>query len=866
MKNGRIKAPRIAQWILYRISDPTERNSIMGDFNEIYEEKAYKTGKLHALFWYWGHLLGSLPHFFKTLLCFSGAMFKNFLKVTIRNLKRKKLYPLINIFGLAVGLACFILSYLYVKHEFSYDKYHNDSDRIYRIAIDIQRDSPKKSARIPPPLIPVIREKYPEVENAVRFHSLNWRRNIVQYENKIFEERRIILAEPEIFKIFKIPFIQGNPDEALLRPGTMVVTEKTSEKYFGVTNPIGKNITAYGRSFEITGIVENPPDNTHFKYDFIASLQNSTNPESLSNWGWTGFYSYIKLNSNNDYRGFENKIRFIADNYIGEELKEWSERYIFYLQPVTSIHLNSNITMELEPPGNKMTAYLSLIIGSIILLIACFNFINLSVAQGITRIKEVGMRKVTGAGRLHIILQCLGETFIITLISVLISLIILYFTLPFFNKISGQNFQIGILLNINMIIFLLFLSVLVGLFSGFYPSFYLSRIKPANVFTDRFSLGSKKTFLRRVLVICQFVVSVVFMIGTFLVYKQTYFLKDSDVGFDKENKLVLAANIGTNIETIKNEFLSHPSITDASISWSVPGRIVDSYTTRLTSGEVQKSESMNYYFIDHDFISLYGLKIIAGRDFSREIISDARSSFILNEAAVRAFDISSPEEAIGKRIYEGGQGTTGNIIGVVKDFHYKGLQSIIEPLVLQIRPEQFNTISLSIKPDNPDKTLTFVENKWKELQLGQIFEYFFLADVYKSFYGSEELSGNIFLVFSVLAVFVACIGLFGLSSNSSERRIKEIGIRKALGASVNGIVNLLLREFLLLVLISNIIAWPVSYFLMSRWLNNFPVRTDIKIWIFLISAVITLIIALVTVIYQSVKAALSDPVECLRYE
>ncbi|MFQ5606173.1 MAG: ABC transporter permease, partial [bacterium] len=756
-------------------------------------------------------------------------MFKNYIISLYRNILRQKGYSFITITGLAIGLASCILIFLFVSHELSYDKYHNDVERIYRIPTIVKSASVEKPfARGLTPLIPTLRENYQEVETAVRFHYWITSNVKVKHEGQVFIENSLMVNEPEMFKVFTIPFLLGNPSTALDRPGTIVITKEIADRIFGDNNPLGETLKVNGSPYEITGVVENAPENTHLRYDIMLSLKTVASRLNLDNWGWTGFYSYVKLRPNVNPQEFEKKIRKIAHNYIGEALDELGIEFILFLQPLRDIHLHSNIHREIKPPGDSTYVYIFSVVGILVLIVACINFMNLTTARAGKRAKEIGVRKVMGAHRLQLISQFVGEFIFMTLIALALAILLIELILPYYNELTGKHFTTVAIFQPGMMMVLLGAILLVGLVAGSYPALFLSAFKPVQIF-QRFSrTNSGGSTVRKMLVVWQFAISILLIIGTLLIYRQIDFMKNKNLGFDKDQKLILPVYLGDNYETIKNEFLAHPSITGATASSSVPGRISNSLVTKLVGDENKQGWTILYNFVDYDFISEYGLEVIAGRAFQKEMATDASMAFVLNEAAVSNFGFAAPEEALGKQLTRGGD--SGPIIGVVKNFHIKGLQSEIQPHIMQLRTSGFSTLSLNVKTDNLAGTLDFIQDKWQELQLGNTFSYFFLDEDFNQQYGSEERMGRLFSIFTVLGIIIAVLGLFGLASFMAEQRTKEIGIRKVLGATVTNVTALLSKDFVKLVLLANLLAWPVAWFAMNKWLQNFAYRIDIGWW------------------------------------
>ncbi|UCC41810.1 MAG: ABC transporter permease [Candidatus Aminicenantes bacterium] len=796
-------------------------------------------------------------------------MLKNYLKIALRNFQRHKGYSLINIAGFAIGMTCCLLILIYVRHELSYDRYHKDVERIYRISVDIRTQTANRIfALVSPTVAPALKTDYPQTEYAARILRISAR--LVKRGEKSFYEDRIMLADQELFDIFTIPFIQGNPQEALIRPYTLVISQRLAHKYFGSANPLGKALKINERAYEITGVVADSPVNTHMKYDLIVSLETLAEWNEMTNWYSTMFFTYIKLKPNVNVEEFSQQISRIADKYVGETLKNWGTSHHYFLQPISSIHLHSHLSYEVEPPGNPTYIYIFSFVGLFILLIACLNFMNLSTARAANRAKEVGLRKVVGAQRPQLIGQFLGESMLIAFTSLGVAIVIVRLTIPFLNNLTGLSLSFDELLNPIVLISLIGGGILVGLSAGLYPAFVLSAFRPARTLKGTVRAGVRSVIMRTALVVFQFAVSIVLIIGTLTMYSQFNFMKEQYLGFEKEQKLILplrgGINTQKNYESVKDVFSKHPSISGVTASSTVPGRGVSNFGIRLVGEDDPKNQSMFHMYFDYDFIPNYGIEIVAGRAFQKGMSTDVMGAFLINEAAVKAFGWSSAEEALGKRLLTGYGGRKNPIIGVTKNFHFRGLQNEVEPLVMEFLPESFYYITLSIDIANLKETLAFVESQWKELFPGNPFESFFLDTDFDRQYRTDERVGSILGIFTLLGLFIACLGLLGLASFTAESRTKEIGIRKVLGSSVPGIVVMLSKQFTKWVLVANLIAWPVAYYFMGRWLQNFAYRTRLDILTFALSGILVLTIALLTVSYQSIKAATANPVDSLRYE
>jgi putative ABC transport system permease protein len=796
-------------------------------------------------------------------------MFKNYLKIAFRNISRYKGYSFINIFGLTIGIICCIFIFLYVDHEMSYDRYHANHDRIFRVAEDIQTKSSNRIfAPVSPPLAPALKENFPQVEYAGRFLNLSPR--LVKYKEKIFYESNGFTADQDIIHIFTFSFLKGNPREALVRPNTLVITERMAVKYFGAANPLGKTLKINNQDYEITGVVANPPANTHWQYNFITSLKTYEKSRFLSNWHGTMAYTYVKLAAGADVKGFEEQMHHIAHKYVGETLKGWGEVYRYFLQPIADIHLYSNIRYEIAPPGNPNMIIIFSTVGLLVLLIACFNFINLTTARSANRAKEVGLRKVVGGQRKQLILQFVGESFISALIALITAMSFTGLIMPLFNNLLGTQFTPSSLYQLPVIVVMLALVFFIGLAAGLYPAFILSAFKPVSVLKTSLSTGSTKSLLRRILVVLQFSISIILIIGTIGVHKQLNFMKHWYLGFDKEQKLVIpfrgGIRIDKNYNMIKDQYLQNSSILNAAASSSVPGRGVSNYAIKLVGEENDRNQSMFHLYFDPDFIPNYNIKMIAGRAFDREIQTDEGTTCLINRAAIKAFGWNLPDQAPGKILLTGNGGRKIRIIGVTENFHYRGLQHEVEPLVMEWNNRMLRNMTFTVNTSNLGDTLAFAEKTWKSLFPGNPFEYYFLDDSFNKQYLAEERTGALFGVFTILGQFIACLGLLGLAAFTTQQRTKEIGVRKVLGASIPGITFLISKEFLKWVALANIIAWPAAYIAMNQWLSSFAYRAPIGIWSFIISALLALLIAIITVSFQSIRAAATNPMEALRYE
>jgi len=860
-----MQPPKYAQKLLRLFANKYEHETLIGDFDEMFQITLLERGQFLASHWYWRQVFKAIPAFLKHTIYWSYYMFKNYMKVALRMVKRQKIYSFINILGLAIGITCCLMIYLYISYEMNYDKFYPDSSRIFRVATDNKLQSRSHVwALSPAPLASVLEEGFPQIEHVVRIMRRG--RGVVEKDGQLSFADRIIYTDFEMFRLFGTQFLIGEPSSALSRPNTVVLTQSFAGIYFKQNNPIGQTLTIDNTEYEITGVVPDPPSNTHLKYKIIMNIEDLADDYHMVSWNHMYLYTYIKLKEGVEPTEFETKIRHVADPHTKSQIEQGGMRQEYFLQPVDDIHLYSHLIAEAGPRGNPLYLYIFIAVGLVILLLACINFMNLATARSTNRAKEVGMRKVIGAHRRQLISQFLGESFLTASLALILSLLIAEILRPLFNELTVKEFIFTDFLQPGLLSLLIGLVFLVGIVAGSYPALLLSAFKPVAILRGISTAGTRSALMRKMLVIFQFAVSVFLIICTFVIQKQIGFMKDYSLGFKKEQKLVIPVreDISNNYETIKSEFLNRPTILRATVSSSIPGRGIHMHDFRMTEGDTTERHSFQHLYVDHDFLHTYEIELIAGRPFQTEMRTDANEAFVVNESAVKVFGLSSAQEALGKKIDCGEN--PKKIVGVINDFHFYGLQGSIEPLVLEIKPSKFNFLTLSINPVNLSDTFSFFEEKWRELFPGHPFEYFFLDEDFNLQYQNEERTGKLFAVFTFLGFFIACLGLFGLASFTAEQRTKEIGIRKVLGASVSKIAMLLTLDFTKWILIASFVAWPVAYWISDKWLRNFAYRTDIPFVAFIVATLVTFIIALLTVSYQALKASLSNPVDVLRTE
>lgn len=805
-------------------------------------------------------------------------MFKNQLKYAFRRLARHRGYSAVNVFGLATGMATCFLLFFYVHFELTYDRFIPEAQDKYRVALSIRgEDATWESAQISAPAALAFHDRFPQVERIVRFARES--NQVVAFQDRIFQEDGILYGDPEFIPYFGIRLSAGNPDTALSRPGTLLVTETMRRKYFGAVSPLGRRLAIGDTDYEVTGVVPDAPNNSHLGYNFIASFDRFAGDQAFTKENWTKneFYTYVELAEGSDPRRFEEQIQPLADEL---ESPGWDYRYM--LQNVTDIHLRSRLGGEIKPPGNATNLLILSVIGSFVFFIACFNFVNLSTARSIQRATEVGIRKVVGATRMQLVRQFTGEALLIILLALAGAIGLTVIAVPAFQNLVGLSLESRDILKPVYVLFFGGLTLVAGLGAGSYPAFFMARFSPEQIIKGITPSGAKSQVVRKALVTLQFAVASVLIICALLINRQISFMKDQrQFGFKTEDLIVLRAGSGMKVPasalenitnralSLKEEFARHPAIERISVSTWVPGRGMTQNSVRKSDEDWSHKRAFYDLGLDFDFLSQYGIELVGGRTFDRAMPSDAAGAVLLNETAVSDLGWASPEDALGREIVLGGDEDARPIIGVVKDFHYMGLQSPIEPLVLQHfraggRPIGYFT--LSVEAGGLRDMVRFAERTWARLFPEYPFEYFFLDDDFQRFYGKEERLRQLIGALTFLGIFITGLGLWGLSSLSTEQRIKEIGIRKVMGASAPGIILLLSRDVLMWVLAANVIAWPVSYAVLRNWLQNFAYRTDLSPLVFVSSAVFALIIALTTVTLQARKAARANPVESLRYE
>ncbi len=875
MKNEIRKLPVIVEGLLRLLSGPINTTPMLGDTAEEYTQIRSEKGSFAANFWCLRQILKPLPSFFINYFRWSMTMLRNYLKIVFRNIRKSKGFSFINIFGLSTGIACSILIYLYVHYELSYDNFHKDPGRIFRLGkiFKANGQDASNSVWLPPPVAPAVLRDYPEVEEAVRITFDN---GFARYKDKTYAEKNVIVADAGFFNIFNFTLISGNPENALDEPYTAVLTKDLAERYFEEANPMGKTLIFNEISYKITGVLAQVPEKSHLQFDLILSLKSLAESRrkrqrrSLEEqWWYHAFITYIKTQDALPSQELIDGIYNISKTYAGDQEEQLGFEQRFAIEPILDVYLNSDYNSEgYTKSGNSTYIYLFISTAIFILALACINFANLTIARSVGRIKEVGLRMVVGAKRKQLAFQFLTDAIIIALISSILAVIIVKFALPYFRLLTGQQLYLKFI-EPGSVILLLCFTLFTGVISGFYPAYYLSRLQPAESIKGKTIPQMKGKVFRKSMVVFQFAVSIILIISSALVSQQINFMKDSDLGFDREQIMVIPFEGSrepiTKNRLLKNELTKNSSVLSASVSSTIPGRDITSRIIRPEGIPENENQTMNILFTDPDFLETFGLEIAAGRFFSDEVMTDSSDAFILNEEAVRKFGWGYPQNAIGKE-FEYARWKKGRIIGVVKDYHFSSLHSKVIPIVTQIKNDELRYISLKLNVKDIQETISYIENTWKMVLPGIPVNYFFLDNDFNAQYNYEEKVSILFDVFTYIAIIIACLGLFGLASFLAEQRKKEIGIRKAIGATVQSIICDFSKVYVRWIILANVFAWPVAWILIEHWLQNFAYRIDVGLSTFILSGLAALLIALMTVTYQSIRSGIADPVNSLRYD
>jgi len=836
------------------------------------------------------------------------TMFRHYLKIALRQLFKQRTYSFINITGLAIAMACCIVVLIYLHDETSYDTYHENAENIYRLSIQSHEVGGEGDGNLiaSSPILwgPALQKDYPEVEAFARFIPVvnpdsPWD---IKAGDKVFSEVDVLYADPKVLEMFNWPMLDGDPSTALDNPESIVITQGMAKKYFGTENPLGKtlNIDSKDRNregvltgetydFTVSGVLKDIPNRSHFTFDFLLPAHilseayggDINGGADISPWYWRGLisYTYLMLKEGTDVAAFEAKFADFQDRYVGDATRSRGYYYEPDLQQLDEIYLDGQRLGQLSPVGDKTYLFVFSLVALFILILACINFMNLATARSAMRAKEVGLRKVVGAFRQQLVAQFLGESMVISFAAFLLAIGLAWLTLPIFYTYLGKELQLDIGQEVPFLLSLLLIGLLVGFVAGSYPAFFLSRFRPAMVLKGVFAKTQKGALLRKGLVVFQFVISAFFIIMTITLFKQLNFMRTSDLGFDQDRVVVVPPNVARSLsshyDALRSELLADPKFKDVTMSSEVPGQAGRGGDLYVEKGApIESSFSLGETFVDYNYVDLFGLDILVGGDFQQrkgpeEGAEEERPEVlaIINEEAVRRFGWASPEEAIGKQIVRdpNAKDWTARVIGVVKDFHTHSLREPIGPKAL-IQMPRYSFLSIKLDTDDIQGGIATIEDKVAQFAPDTDFEYNFLDESFKEQYETESLLGNVFTYISLLAIFIACMGLFGLASFTTTQRIKEVGIRKTLGASVQDIVFLLSKSFVKLILIAAIVAIPIAYYVAEQGLDYFAYRINNGVSTYLLAVVAALVIALFTIAYQTIKVALSNPVDSLRME
>ena len=789
-------------------------------------------------------------------------MFKNLIKVALRNIAKEKIYSVINVLGLTIGISCSLFLVLYIVDELSYDSFHEKKDNIYRIVTHFEEpDNAFSWPNAQIPLAQELQEKYTEVIYATRLIQTG--REMFEHAelDRRFYEEEVYYADSSIFDVFTFEFVAGNPQQALIAPNTMVLTESMALKYFDDKDPIGESLQNRDNIYKITGVIKDVPHNSHMSFDGLVS--RTTLDDELGGWGGWGVPTYLLLQDGVDYQKFEATIdKNINDTYLIPIFEQFGVTIDYELQPLESIHLYSKLAGEIEGGGDISYIYIFAAVAFFMLLIAGINYMNLATARAARRSKEVGIRKTAGSTKWQLIRQFLTESTVLAVIAMLISLLLVLLLLPGFNFISGKEITFSYLLQPQIGLSLLFIILLIGVAGGSYPAFYLSRFEPAHVLKGQKGSNSSSASLRKVLVVTQFAISIAMVISTWVVYDQLQYIRSKDLGFSKEQVvtvMMVEPETREKYGVLRNRLMAQPQVINVATSNAKPGQNISKNIINVeTEDQGDLEKGVDLYFADYDFANVIGFDVLEGRSFDRKYATDTAAAMV-NEAMVARMAWDNP---IGKT-FSFNDSIRYQVVGVVKDYHQNSLYDPIEPLAIFFR-ENNNQLQVKISGDDIAGGIAALESVWKEVNPGKPMEYSFLDEDFDDQYVADVKRGQIFTIFSGLTVIIACLGLLGLAAYTTQQRDKEIGIRKVIGASVTGIVLLIYKDFFVLIGIAVLLAFPAAYYFMNNWLSSFAYQTDIKVITFLASALLTILITILAVGFHTIRAARANPVKSLK--
>ncbi|OQX80969.1 MAG: hypothetical protein B6D61_01255 [Bacteroidetes bacterium 4484_249] len=803
-------------------------------------------------------------------------MIRNYIKVTFRNIAKRKTYSIINILGLSTGIASFLIIYLFISDEISYDRYHKNANNIYRLVnvYDFEGVG-ENSASSPFPVAFTLKNDYPDmIKNVVRLFNFQAPRSFVEYGEKKFNEKHFFFADSTFFSIFDYEFVKGNRETALNENGSVVITESIAKKYFGKENPIGKNIRfEQNTNLQVTGVIKDVPEQSHFTFNFIGSmstLRTRYGGRLPQTWVWNPCWTYILLDDNVDPKSLEAKFPEFIQSYFYDAEKD---NVTLYLQPLTEIHLKSKLDYEIEPNNSITSVYILSVIAVFLLVIAIINFINLATATSAGRAKEIGIKKVTGAYRSQLIFQFLGESVIMSFIALILALILTEFIVPSFNDFTGKSISLNTLFEGYNIILVVSLGLIIGFLSGIYPAFFLSAFNPVSVLKSSLRSGARSGLPRKILVVAQFTISITLIIGTIIIRDQLNFMQDANLGFNKDNIIILPINrtpVANIYPSFKKELLNNANIISITAMDDIFGASHNTHEFRPEGLPEDKWQFYPALVVKYDFLKTFEIDLIAGRDYLEDNKTDPMNGIIINEAMVKHLGWESPQAALGKK-FKSLRGDE-RVIGVFSDFHATSLHEATGPFVLNMKefPREvmwfLKYMAVRVHPGSEKEALTFIEKMWNKTAPGRPFEYFFLNEELTELYDDEKNLSNLSFIFTFMIIFISALGLLGLASFMAEQKTKEIGIRKVLGATVFSIIRNISKEFFWLILLASIFAWVIAYLIVADWLNHFAYQTTINWVIFIVAALIAMGLALLITSFRAILASRADPVDTLKYE
>ncbi|HMK18507.1 MAG TPA: ABC transporter permease [Chitinophagaceae bacterium] len=806
-------------------------------------------------------------------------MFRNYLKTAIRNLLRYKGFAIINILSLTIGIIGCLIIALFVWDEWQYDKKIPGGENVYRVYEQRKdNDNITYAAISAPAFATFLKRTYPEVDTTTRI-LMSIDKFLMEVGEKRNYEEKGWFVESSFFQIFPLKFSKGDPATALIEPKTIVLTEELAKKYFNNEDPINKTLYIDKDTVTVKGVLARLPDHFHLDFHYLVSMQTTGIPKArMERWTWHQFYTYVKLKPGTNVQQLQNKLQAYMKKEIFPTLTQAGSTFLPFFQPLKDIHLRSaDFIYDNAVRGNQTYVKALTIIALFVLVIACFNFVNLATARSFRRAKEIGVRKVIGAERKQLIIQFIGETILLSVLSMLIAIVATFLIVPLLNQFTGKSIQFNPFTDPVLGLLILAAGIVIGMIAGIYPALVLSGFQPIKVLKNMKLIGSGGgAWLRQALVVIQFSLSVLLIVSTTIVYRQTKFLNNTDIGFNKEQVVYfqLTGGLEKNLESFKSELKRSSNIVSITSGYGLPGDLYAGDGVKTTGADGEKERSANVFIGDHDYVKTLGLRIIAGRDFSKDMATDVEEGFLINETAVKEWGFGTPEKAIGQKISWDkwspkdtlNKVKRGNVIGVVEDFHYKSLHEKVTASVIQIYPQELFAVAVKLKTADIKSTIAYISNVWDKFVPGFPLDYKFMDETYATMYKAEAKLSDLLWIFTIMAIVVGCMGLFGLAAFSAEQRTKELGIRKVLGANAFDIVGLLSKNFLVLVMIASLIAFPIAWWAMNSWLKDFPYRVSISWWVFGIAIIAALTIALLTVSFQAIKAALANPVKSLRTE